>query len=138
MEPSEAIAALNQLLGLLCSSLPAYLADARPWTRIGRVELRLALDRLTADQRLYARRVAAAVERLGGLPDTGRFPSTFAAKHDLAAEHLLREIIKSLDHDAAAAARLAEKLENDAALHALAEEIVGNLKGHRDTLKAMR
>jgi hypothetical protein len=138
MEPSEAIAVLNQLLRLLCSSLPAYLADARPWTRIGRVELRLALDRLTADQRLYARRVAAAVERQGGRPEPGSFPAAFAAKHDLAADHLVGEVIESLDRDAAAAARLAAALENDAALHALAEEVVGNLKGHRDALRAMR
>jgi hypothetical protein len=36
MKNYEATAVLNRLLAVLCRGLPAYLADARPWTRFHR------------------------------------------------------------------------------------------------------
>ena len=91
MKAFEAIPVLNRLLGLLCRSLPAYLADAKPWARPERRPIRTALDRLVADQQLYARRVAEAITQRGGRPDPGRFPTEFAAKNDLSLEFSSRK-----------------------------------------------
>jgi len=134
LDRSEVIAALDELLRTLCCSLPAYLADAKPWTRAGDT-LRPALDHLVADQRRYAQRVAEAIIDLGGRPDPGRFPTEFTAKNDLSLEYLRQETIQRQEQDIAAIKRCAVHLEAIAPLHALAEEILGNAQGHLEILQ---
>ena len=134
MKAFETIPVLNKLLGILCRSLPAYLADARPWSRIGRHEMQTLLDRLAADQQRYARRVADAISHRGGQPNPGHFPPEFTAKNDLALDFLFREVLVHQEHDVAMIERCAAELETAPALHALAEEILGNARGHFDIL----
>jgi hypothetical protein len=131
------IRVLNQLLGCLCRSLPAYLADAKPWAQSGDERLHAAIERLVADQNRYAQRVGEAIIELGGRPDPGCFPKGFAAKNDLSLIFLRQEVIDRQEQDILAIERCAAELEGDAALHALAEEVLGNAKGHRDVLKEM-
>jgi hypothetical protein len=137
MKAFEAIPVLNRLLALLCRSLPAYLADAKPWARADRRQIRTALDRLVADQRIYAQRVADAIVQRGGRPNPGPFAPEFAAKNDLSLEFLLREVIDYQEHDVLSIEHCAAQLEGEPSLHALAEEILGNTKGHRDILREM-
>jgi hypothetical protein len=137
MDPFEAIPVLQRLLKLLCRSLPAYLADARPWARAGDRRIQAALDRLVADQQTYARRLAEAITRLGGRPDLGQFPTTLAAKNDLGLDFLLQEVIADQVRAAAAIEHCSAQLENEPALHSLAEEIFGNVRGHVDILRDM-
>ncbi len=137
MNPIEATAALNRLLHVLCRSLPAYLADARYWTRIDCRSLQVAVDRLVNDQQAYAQQVAEAIGRLGGRPNPGRFPAEFAAKNDLSLEFLLQEIVGDQEQAVIMIEHSAVLLEADPALHSLAEEILGNAKGHLDILKEL-
>jgi hypothetical protein len=134
MNAMEAIPVLNRLLGLLCRSLPAYLADVKTLGHPEGERVRTALNRLVADQQMYARRVADAIARCGGRPDPGRFPTEFAAKNDLSLDFLLREIVACQNYDVASIAQCAGQLESESALHALAEEVLGNAKGHLDIL----
>ena len=134
MKPFEAIQALNRLLRTLCSSLPMYLADAKPWTRSEDTKLTAAMCHLVADRQMYAQRLAEAVESRGGRPDTGRFSTEFTAKNDLSLEFLLIELIDDQEQDVAAIERYVAQLAGDPALHALAEEILGNARGHLDIL----
>jgi hypothetical protein len=134
MNAIEAVPTLNRLLTILCRSLPAYLADAQPWSQLARREVRLAIDRLLADQELYARRVAEAILQCGGRPQPGSFPPEFTAKNDLSLDFLLREVIEHQEEDVAAIEECVEELEIDSSLHALSEEILGNAKGHLDSL----
>ena len=136
-ESLQTIEVLNELLRILCRSLPAYLADAKPWGQSEDQQLRTALDQLVADQQRYARRVTEAIAERGGRPDPGRFPTEFTAKNDLALEFLRREMIRQQEQDVAAIGRCAAELEGAASLHSLAEEILGNAKGHLDILKEM-
>ena len=135
MKNHEAISSLNQLLGVVCRSLPLYLADARPWSRLGSWKAQRAIDRLVADGRMYAVRVAEEIDSLGGRPDDGRFPAAFTAKNDLAVQYLVCEIVASLRHEAKSIERIAARLETLPSLHALAMEILGNVKGHADVLR---
>jgi hypothetical protein len=137
MKAFEAIPTLNRLFAVLCRSLPAYLASAEPWARSDRPRARAALDHLMADQQMYAQRVAEAIIEHGGRPNPGPFPPEFAAKNDLSIEFLLPEVIEYQEQDALAIERCAVALEGDPALHALAEEILGNIKGHLDLLKEL-
>ncbi len=131
------IRVLNRLLGCLCRSLPAYLADAKPWSQADDQQLRAAIERLAADQRRYANRVSEAIVELGGRPDPGAFPKGFAAKNDLSLAFLRQEVIDRQEKDVEAIERCVVELDGDAPLHALAEEILGNAKGHWDILKEM-
>jgi hypothetical protein len=134
--PQE-IAVLNELLRLLCRSLPAYLADAKPWTQPEDRQLRTALEHLVADQRRYARRVTQQITQRGCRPDAGRFPAEFTAKNDLSLEYLRQEMIRQQEQNILVIRRCAADLEGLAVLHSLAEEILGNARGHLDILKEM-
>jgi hypothetical protein len=134
MNAMETIPVLNRLLGLLCRSLPAYLADVKTLGRPDGERVRTALNRLVADQKMYAQRVADAITQCGGQPSPGRFPTEFTAKNDLSIEFLLQEIVACQDQDVVSIARCVGQLEGASALHALAEEILGNAKGHLDIL----
>jgi hypothetical protein len=137
MNALETIPVLNRLLGLLCRSLPAYLADVKTLGRPEGQRTRTALNRLVADQRMYAGRVAEAISECGGQPDPGRFPTEFAAKNDLSIDFLFQEIVACQDRDVVSIGLCVCQLEGDSALHALAEEILGNAKGHLDILLEM-
>jgi hypothetical protein len=137
MNAFEAIPVLERLLKLLCRSLPAYLADARPWAQAGDHRIQAALDRLVSDQQMYARRVAEAISQRGGRPDPGRFPMSMTAKNDLSLEFLLRELIDDQRRTAAAIEHCAALFEDVPSLHSLAEETFGNVRGHLDTLTEM-
>jgi hypothetical protein len=135
MKSLKTIRVLDELLRILCRSLPAYLSDARPWGQAGDQRLRSAFDHLVADQQRYARRVTEAIVECGGRPDPGRFPVSFTAKNDLSLEYLHRELIGQQERDVAAIERCAAQLEGIAPLHSLAEEILGNARGHLDVLR---
>ena len=134
-DPSDAPQALDQLLHVLCRSLPAYLADAQPWAASGDQRLLASLDRLAADRRRYARRVAEAIASEGGRPDPGSFPSPMSAKNDLAVSALRSELIDQQERDIATIERCAAALRHNPSLHAMAEEILGNARGHLELLK---
>jgi bacterioferritin (cytochrome b1) len=135
MKSLEATAALNQLLQILCRSLPMYLADAKPWVQPGHQALQAMLDRLVADQRRYAKRLAEAVTALGGRPDPGRFFAEFAAKNDLSLDFLLQELIAAQEEDLVKIDRCVLQLSGEPCLHSLAEEIRGNIRGHLEILQ---
>ena len=137
MNSLQAIPALDELLRVLCRSLPAYLADAKPWaqSQSKNQPLRSALDHLVADQQRYARLVSEAIVEQGGRPDPGRFAMNFTAKNDLSLEFLRQEMIHQQEQDILAIERYAARLEDVSSLHSLAEEILGNARGHLDILK---
>lgn len=135
MNSLKTIQVLDKLLGILSRSLPAYLADAKPWTQSADQKLCAALDNLVADQQRYARRLDEAITELGGRPDPGRFPMNFTAKHDLSLGFLVQELAIQQEQDISMIERCAAQLESISSLHALAEEILGNARGHLDILK---
>jgi len=137
MNAMETIPVLNRLLGLLCRSLPAYLADVKTLGHPEGEKVRTALNRLVADQQMYAQRVADAIAQCGGQPNPGRFPTDFTAKNDLSLDFLLQEIVASQDQDVVSIGQCVGQLEGASTLHALAEEILGNAKGHLDILLEM-
>ncbi|MEN6449248.1 MAG: hypothetical protein ABFC96_02045 [Thermoguttaceae bacterium] len=137
MQAIEAIPALNRILGILSRSLPTYLADAKPWRAMNGSDVYSAIQRLAADQHRYARRVADAIVRLGGQPTQSHFPSAFAAKNDLSVDFLLRDVLEWQEQDIDLIARCAAELDGMSSLHALAEEVLGNAKGHRDILRQL-
>ena len=128
---------LNRLLETLYRSLALYVEEVRPWGLADHEPVWTAIRRLAADCRTYGQRVAEAILDRGGQPDPGTYPPQFAALNDVGLEFFLREIIVRLKQDQAVACECAEELAGDAALHALAEEVCGNLRGHTELLEKL-
>jgi hypothetical protein len=129
-------AALNRLLHILSRSLPMYLEQARPWSDDDQQHVRTTLDRLLADQRLFAGRVAQAIRARRQRPDPGPFPTRFAAVNDVALDYLLRRLIDAQRDDVHAIQQCVEELA-DAPEVGLAEEVLGNARGHLDNLQGL-
>ncbi len=136
MAPVRIVRILNELLGVLCRSLPAYLADADPWS-VGENRFRTALNHLAADQQRYAGLLSQAIVDHAGRPDPGRFPMSFTAKNDLSLAFLRREVIEHHERDIQAIERCVAQLDGVLPLRSLAEEILGNAKGHLEILQEL-
>lgn len=135
MDSASIVAVLNRLLRTLTRSLPTYLQVARPWSRGDGQAVQEAMDRLVADQQLYAQRVADAIMARGGRPDPGPFPLEFAAVNDLSLEFLLRAVIRRQRRDLDAVGQCAAELADEPELLTLAEEVWGNTRGHLEILE---
>lgn len=128
------IDSLNRLLRILTRSLPIYMEDARPWSAGDDVAARTALWRVASDFRTLARRVALAILDHGGQPSSGTFPVEFGSLNDVSLDYLLGEVIERLRCEVELIERCAIELKNSPDARALAEEILGNCKGHLDQL----
>jgi hypothetical protein len=137
MDRPDTAAVLNEMLQILCRSLPMYLRDARPWSRRDQRQAQTAIDSLVADQQMYAERLAQHILEEDGRPDPGVFPIEFTAIHDLALDYLLQEVVERQRHDLAVLRRCAAELAPLPAVRALAEEIVGNTQGYLEILEGL-
>jgi hypothetical protein len=137
MNQAEKVAVLNRLLHVLCRSLPMYLADARPWARGDQQPIQEALSHLVADQQQYAGRVAQAIVECGFRPDLGRFPMQFTAINDVSLDFLVQKVIELQRRDITAIEHCAAELTEVPPLCSLAEEILGNARGHLEILEEM-
>jgi hypothetical protein len=126
---------LNRLLHTLSRSLAAYVDEIKPWSLAGHGQVWTAIERLAADSRSYAERLARAIVDAGGQPKPGVYPLAFARLNDLSLEFFLREIIAVLKSDQAVVRQCIDTLARVPAARALAEEIYGNLQGHMEILE---
>ncbi len=136
MSSTRVVRILNELLGILCRSLPAYLAEADPWLD-GEDRFRAAMANMVADQQRYAGLLSAAIVQRGGRPDPGGFPTSFTAKNDLSLGFLRRQVIEHGEQEVKTIEGCVAQLEDAAPLRSLAEEILGNAKGHLEILKGL-
>jgi hypothetical protein len=138
INPPEVIDSLNCLLRTLSRSLAMYLSDAMPWTNREDLPAWCAIDDLVFDQKFYAQRVAEAISERDGRLDPGSFPTAYTAIHDLSLEFLYQKVIESHCRDIETIERCASELDDYPALESLAEEILGNARGHLELLGKKR
>ena len=137
MNSSHVVGTLGRLLHVLCRSLPMYLEDAKPWTCQDDQPAERALANLVADARTFSLRVADAILDLRGQPNAGRFPSSFTAIHDLSLSFLMPRVVQSQRDDVATIEQCVAELASVPLVRPLAEEILGNARGHLDILEAL-
>ena len=138
MTNAQRIDRLNCLLRVLCRSVAQYARDAHPWTPPQRRAVAEAIADLANDQQHYAGKVAAAIQDLDGRPEPDTFPLDFTAINDLSIDYLLRTVLEGHRRDATELERCAAELRGDPTLHELAEEIVGNARGHAEILAKLQ
>jgi hypothetical protein len=137
MNPSDTIDVLGRLVRILCRSLPIYLESARPFPTRDTQAARDAVASLAADEQLFTRRVAGAIRELGGPVELGHFPLRFTSIHDLDVPFLLKEVVEHHRRDVAAIEDCTRELVATPPLQSLAEEILGNARGHLESLEAL-
>ncbi len=138
MDRRKIIDALNRLLVLMHRSLARYVVDAAPWVPPNMPQAsqaQLLLANLVADQKMYAGKLADMVISDGGTLDFGEFPMQFTDINDLSLDFMLGEILNCQRQDVAAIEACARDLAADNSAKALADEILGNARGHLQSLK---
>jgi len=128
------IDALNRLLVIHCRSFPRYITDARPWIGPGEEREVEVLQHIVADQQAMAQRIAAVILAAGGSPDMGQFPVEFTDAHDLSLDYLMRTAVAYQQADIRSIQVCIDQLTLSPASRALAEEALGQAKGHMQSL----
>ncbi len=130
-------AALNRLLVILYRSFPMYLADAVPWTHPGDERAESVLNHIVVDYRMYSGRIAELLLDRRALAGFGEYPMSFTDTHDLSLDYLIGELIFYQRQDIAAIRQCAEDIRTDLTARALAEEVLGNARGHLQSLEEL-
>lgn len=125
---------LNRLVAIHSRSLPMYLSDARPWTQHANDPARDALRHIAEDQRATIERLGEMILDHGGTVGWGEFPMSFTGKHDLSLDFLLKDLVDHQRQDVQAIEECTQHLEHDPLARATVEEVLGEAKGHLETL----
>lgn len=128
--------ALNQLLTVVERSLPMYLSYARPYTPSPTDPALEALDRIVTQQKELAERIGQAVLDLGPI-ELGDYPIEFYDLHDLSIDFLLGKLVQYQQQAIEKIERIVSQLHHDRASAALAEEALGQARGHLEILEEL-
>jgi hypothetical protein len=129
--------ALNRLLVIIYRSLPMYLADAVPWMHPGDEKAKHVLNHIATDYRMYSGRIADSLLARRERFTFGEYPMTFTDTHDLSLDYLIRELVDYQRQDIAEIEKCVVDLKADGSARALAEEVLGNARGHLESLKEL-
>jgi hypothetical protein len=133
----DPIDVLGRLFRILNRSLPMYLAGADPWRHPGDEAAANVLADIVADQRLYTGRIAEAILQERGRVDSGDYPMEFTELNMLSLDYLLKEMIRRQRQDIAAIDRCVADLTGNMQYQVLAEEALGNARGHLESLEEL-
>jgi hypothetical protein len=131
------IDALNRLYVLHSRSLPTYLHDATPWTRNGDGKEQETLTHLVADHRRAADRLGAMILDRDGVIENGHFPMEFTGWNDLSFRFIIRRLIEHQERYIRTVEDCIRELDRDPEAKAVAEELLGEAKGHLDSLNEL-
>jgi hypothetical protein len=126
-------ALLNRLLQIHTTSLPMYLASAKPWVPRGHEKDAQTLALIIADQQRMAQRLTDEILDSEGTIEPGEFPMTYTDLHDLSVDYLLKALAKSQQSDLAEIEDCARQLGGDP----VAQEAVGAAKAHLESLEEL-
>lgn len=130
-------AALNRLLTIVYRAFPMYLIDACPWIHDGDARAKQLLDHIVEDYRMYSQRISNLLMQRRALSGYGDFPMAFTDTHDLSLDYLLSELAYYQKQDLAAIGQCVADLAGDPEGRALAEEVLGNARGHLESLEEL-
>ncbi|MFT5526425.1 MAG: hypothetical protein ACI9HK_004401 [Pirellulaceae bacterium] len=131
---SETLTVLGRLSARLNRSLAVYLSDAVPYFAGRNSEVAETLQFIVKNQREMVERINDLIMENGGAIEHGHFPIHFSGLHDLGIDYLIDCLVS---HQKAAVSDI-EKMRDQLSLaphaRALAEECLGEAKGHLDSL----
>ena len=128
---------LNRILVLHSRSLPIYLSYAPAWQISDAPEAMAVLEQIVADQKRIVDRLATFILENGGTVDSGEFPMSFTALHDLTVKYLVNLCIERQIKVISALEKLTEMLSLAPFAQSLAREVIGEAKGHLQNLQEL-
>lgn len=137
MPKPDPLQVLNDLLIILDRSLAMYVSQATPWVGPADERARQTLENLVTDQKFYVDRIGDILVKHRYVYDLGEFPMTYTDLHDLALDYLLKEITRYHRRDIQAIERCVQKLAGAGEAETLAQEVLGNAKGHLEVLESL-
>ena len=139
MDREQVIEVLNCVLRTLHRSLPMYVQQGRRlWATSGVESLQRVLAEIAADQQYYVARIGRVIcEQLDGCVEAGQFSLDFTSINDVSVAWIWRRVIELHERDIASIERCREKLTDAPAVQALIEEVLGNARGHLQTLQEL-
>lgn len=138
MSSASTIDALNRLYAIHNRSLPMYLRYAVPWTHRGDESACEVLQQVAADQQRTVDRLGTLILDCSGDVNSGEFPMSFTGLHDLSLDYLIGLSIKYQQRDIADIEACVAQLQTFPLGKAMAEEILGEAKGHLDSLSELQ
>ena len=138
MDRGQVIKTLNCVLRTLHRSLPMYVQEGRRlWWGPGAEQLQQVLAEIAADQQYYVARIGELICRWDGCVEPGQFSLDFTSINDVSIAWLWHRVVELHERDIAAIERCREGLTEAPAVQALVEEILGNARGHLQTLREL-
>jgi hypothetical protein len=137
MSLSDQLRVLNRLLAIVHRSLPMYLAEAGPWTHAGDEQAVRVLGAILTDAKHYAQRIAEMILAHRGALDLGEFPMEFTDLNMLSLDFLLTELVRWGRQDIGKIESCVAALPIGTKARALAEEVLGNARGHLESLEEL-
>lgn len=125
---------LNRLLVIHNRSLPTYLKSAVPWWQDHGAHEQAVFAQIVADQQHIVARAGALIAAKHGRVNSGEFPISFAALHDLAGEFLTLRMLDYQRRSVAAIEKITDQLADLPREHALAQQALGMARAHLDML----
>lgn len=134
---SSTIDVLNRLSVAHSRSLSVYLSFAGPWVSASESREREVLLQVAADHKRMTDRLGSMILDLGGSVEPGKFPLKYTALHDLALDYLLGLVVENQRQLVQTAEACAAELTLAPMARALAEEALGEAKGHLESLEEL-
>jgi len=135
MSSVDTTAIVNRLLVLHHRSLPMYLSYAVPWTAPGCEAAARTLELIILAQKQMVDRLGEMLLEQGGTVEFGRFPFAFTALHDLSLQYLWGRLIEHQERTVTEIEAAVDALRLAPLAQALAQEALGEAKGHLDSLR---
>ena len=135
--PTNNVEVLNDLLVIHSRSLIAYLSDAVPWVGRGEEDAAEQLRSMAEDHSAVVDRLGRKILEMRGVIGHGVFPIQFTDLHDLSLRYLLGELVCRQLTAVQQIENCVERVQGDPELEGIAEEILGEAKGHLDRLQEL-
>ena len=128
---------LNCLSVIHNRSLAAYLNYASPWIKEGNDNAANVLAQIASDHQRTVDRLGVAILENGGDVAAGEFPIQFTGWHDLSLEFHLKKLLEAQKQIISQLEIGVDQLRLAPMAQAMVQEILGEAKGHLDSLKEL-
>ena len=128
---------LNRLLATLHRSLSEYLQGSHYRTNRGDERAEAVVRHLVEDQRALSARLAELILERHGQIAPSSFPMEFTDLNLLSLDYLLQELIRHQRLDIETVEECVGALRGDREARDVAEEVLGNARGHLENLESV-
>jgi hypothetical protein len=128
---------LTRLLAIEYRSLPMFLMWACPYRDTGDDDAWKTIKHIVNQQTAMSGRISELITDRGWRVDYGDFPITFTGSHDLSLQFLVRRLIDWQKGTVTSLEQCYRDLADDPTAQAVADECLGEAKGHLESLEEL-